>query len=314
MEVVSNVKTILCVNSGSSSLKYAVYQKDNCLEEGLTDDVLPLLSKFPIDAIGHRVVHGGPNHTKPELITKKLIAKLQKIVPLAPLHMPPALELIHQLQEANVPQIACFDTAFHAKMPKIAKLLPLPLDLFDEGIRRYGFHGLSYEYIAKKEPKGRVVIAHLGNGASLAAIKDGAPMDTTMGLTPTGGLMMGSRSGDLDPGVVLYLVRRFGEEKAEELLNNQSGLKGVSKKSSNMETLLHDKEIMAIDLFCYSAKKHLGAMAAVLGGIDTLVFTGGIGEHAPIIRDKISEGVKCKIKVIPTNEDLIIANHVREII
>ncbi|MCH9613792.1 MAG: Acetate kinase [Chlamydiia bacterium] len=312
--MVPHVKTILCVNSGSSSLKFAVYQGETCLEEGQTDDVMPLLEKFPIEAIGHRVVHGGPKHTKPELITPKLIAELQKVVPLAPLHMPPALELIHKLKAADLPQIACFDTAFHMAMPEIAKLFPLPLDLFDEGVRRYGFHGLSYEFIAKQVPKGRVVIAHLGNGASLAAIKDGAPMDTTMGLTPTGGLMMGTRSGDLDPGVVLYLVRRYGEEKAEDILNHKSGLKGISKRSSNMEALIQDKEIAAIDLFCYTAKKHLGAMIAVLGGIDTLVFTGGIGEHAPLIRDSISAGMTCNIEVMPTNEDLIIANHVREII
>lgn len=306
------MKTVLCVNSGSSSLKYAIYQAGVCLDEGLSDDLTPLFEAFSIDAIGHRVVHGGPKHVKPELITPKLFAELQKLTPLAPLHMPPALDLILQLKRKQLPQVACFDTAFHQSMPRRAKLMPLPLDLYDEGIRRYGFHGLSFEYIAKKVSKGRVVIAHLGNGASMAAVQDGKPMDTTMGLTPTGGLMMGTRSGDLDPGVVLYLVRRYGTEKAEDILNHQSGLKGISKRSSNMQKLIDDKETEAIDLFCYIAKKHLGSMLAVLGGIDTLVFTGGIGENAPSIRDAISKNLSCKIEVIPTNEDSIIAAHVKE--
>jgi acetate kinase len=227
-------------------------------------------------------------------------------------------------------------------MPAVARRLPLPRELYDKGIRHYGFHGLSYEYVLSvlgSEAKGRVIIAHLGNGASMAAVRAGKPVDTSMGLTPTGGFMMSTRSGDLDPGVLLYLMRaRYTREQLEEMLNHQSGLRGVSGSSSDMKSLLENRERdpfadEAIRMFCYGVRKFIGAYAAVLGGLDTLVFTGGIGEHAAPVRAEICEGLDflgieldadqnaghakviskanggCKVQVIPTDEDLMIARH-----
>src|SRR5213593_5154655 len=321
---------ILCVNSGSSSLKFALY----CLAEleetriaqgavegiGLpagqlwmrdkANDVLVDIRRdfaehaaaaqavseaaknfgFPRPAAaGHRVVHGGPHHSGAERVNASLLRELRELIPFAPLHLPSAIQGIDAVAARfpGLPQVACFDTAFHRRMPEVAQRLPLSHDLWDEGLRRYGFHGLSYEYIvatAGAAALGRAIIAHLGNGASMAAVRDGQPLDTTMGFTPTGGFMMGTRSGDLDPGVLLFLLGRGYDGAAlERLVDHESGLLGVSGMTSDMKTLLEQRAheplaAEAVEMFCYQLRKYVGMMAAVLGGLDTLVFTGGIGE------------------------------------
>ena len=306
------------------------------------------------DAVGHRVVHGGTQCIEPQWVTPELIAALRKLIPLAPDHLPQAVEAIQAAVRAfpDLPQVACFDTAFHRRMPRIAQIYPLPRHLADEGVVRYGFHGLSYESIlrelralAPREVEARVVIAHLGNGASMAAVRGGIGLDTTMGFTPSGGLMMGTRPGDLDPGVLLYLLvdRGMTPTAVNDLVNRGSGLLGVSGISEDMRDLL-EKEATnayaaeAITLFCYQARKYLGALAAVLGGLDTLVFTGGIGEHEPSVRLRICEGLDflgieidpnrnaahapvispeggpVTVRVLRTDEDLMIARHTRELL
>jgi acetate kinase len=301
-------------------------------------------------AIGHRVVHGGPQHSAPERITARLLAQLRTLIPLARQHLPAQLEVMQFTAAAMpaLPQVACFDTAFHNRMPELAQRLPLPRKLWDDGLRRYGFHGLSFEYIVLalgESVKSASVIAHLGNGASLAAVRDGQPVDTTMGLTPSGGLMMGTRSGDLDPGVLLYLLNEQGltPDELARLVEEQAGLKGVSGISSDMQELLEASPsqphaAQAIALFCYTACKHIGAMSAALGGLDTLVFTGGIGERAALIRELIcrnlafmgvtldvfqnarhadtisSAGSRVSVRVIPSDEDLMIARHTYDLV
>ena len=307
-------------------------------------------------AVGHRIVHGGPNHAAPERIGSKLIGDLRGLIPFAPLHMPGGIEGITataaRLPEAA--QVACFDTAFHRTMPEVARRLPLPQSLHHEGVRRYGFHGISYEYIVAAlgaDLPRRLIAAHLGNGASAAAILDGKSVDTTMGFTPTGGFMMGSRTGDLDPGVVLYLMREknYDAARLDDLVNHRSGLLGVSGVSSDVKALLaasadiRDLEKaqdarLAIDMFCYQIGQSIAAMAAALGGVDLIVFTGGIGEHAPQIRAGVCAGLahlgvvldkacnaandgtisaaasRCEVRVIATNESLMIARHTRRIV
>ncbi len=308
-----------------------------------------------IDAVGHRIVHGGSDYSRPQDITPELIEKLKELVPLAPDHLPNEIAGIAAIKNTypGLSQVACFDTAFHRHLPLRAKIFTLPRNLFREGILRYGFHGLSYEYImqelmtvaGEKVAKGRVIIAHLGSGASMVAVKDGRSMDTTMGFTPTGGLMMGTRSGDLDPGILIYLMRKKGLNAGSlnEMLNKYSGLLGVSGRSSDMEFLLDNEtrssEVAeAIYLFCYQAKKFLGALCAALGGVDTLIFTGGIGENSPVIRKRIcddmtflnihldpiknesgkaiisSDGVPTTIRVMRTNEELMIARHTNNLL
>jgi acetate kinase len=307
-----------------------------------------------LDAVGHRVVHGGDRYQEPQPITDDLIAALQQLVSLDPDHLPQALAAIQASRQVypSIPQVACFDTTFHRHMPPVAQHYALPHELWDAGVRRYGFHGLSYESIMdalqSADPAavaGRVIIAHLGNGASMAAVQRGIGLDTTMGLTPTGGLVMGTRSGDLDPGVLLYLLQAQGMSPAEinTLVNQRSGLLGVSGSTADMRDLL-DKEsrdpraAAAIALFCYQARKFLGALAAVLGGLDTLIFTGGIGEHAAPIRARICAGMDflgiqldegrnaahapvisrdgsaATVRVMPTNEDLMIARHTYQLV
>jgi acetate kinase len=301
------------------------------------------------EAIGHRVVHGGSAHSEPERITSELLADLRKLVAIDPDHLPQALATIDLTSRVfpHLPQVACFDTTFHRHMPRIARLYALPRELWDTGIVRYGFHGLSYEYIMSElrriEPRaaeGRVVIAHLGNGASMAAVHGGTSVETTMGFTPMGGLVMGTRPGDLDPGVLLYLLQERGMSPSNLnwLLNHQSGLIGVSKTSSDMRDLLaresnDQRAAEAIALFCYTARKFLGALAAVLGGLDTLIFTGGIGENAAPVRERICTGLeflgieidpqrnaqhtpiissdasRVTIRVMKTDEDVMIARH-----
>ncbi len=298
------------------------------------------------EAVGHRLVHGGREYDSPMIVDLPLLAALKKLTAFAPLHLPAELQGIKSISQRfpEIPQVACFDTAFHRRMPEMAQRFPLPRDLWHHGVRKYGFHGLSYEYIldvlGEEAAKGRTIIAHLGNGASMAAILDGRPLDTTMGFTPTGGLMMGTRCGDLDPGLLLYLFREKSRSVAEieKLVNHQSGLLGVSEISSDMETLLARRNsephaAQAVEMFCYHIRKHIGALAAVLEGLEKIIFTGGIGEKAAPIRHNVCQGLaylgirldpalnechadtistadsSCRVMVIPTDEELMIARH-----
>jgi acetate kinase len=300
-----------------------------------------------LGAVGHRVVHGGPEYTEPQRVDKQLVSALKRLVPFAPLHLPSQITMIEAVSKhfPDLPQVACFDTAFHCNMPEVAKRFALPQEIWEQGIWRYGFHGLSYEYIVGRlgrEIGHRAIIAHLGNGASMVALKDGESMDTSMGLTPTGGFMMGTRSGDLDPGVLLYLFNKgYSADRLEKLLNHESGLSGVSGLSSDMKVLLEKREShpsadLAIRIFCYQVRKYIGAFAAVLGGLDNLIFTGGIGEHAAPIRAEICSGLeylgiqldstanhnhvevindrgsRCMVRVVATDEDIVIMRHTRD--
>jgi acetate kinase len=257
-------------------------------------------------AVGHRVVHGGPKYSQPQLVTAEMIEELRRLSPFDPEHMPEEILLIDAFRRrfSDLPQVACFDTAFHHDLPRVAALLPIPRRYEAQGVRRYGFHGLSYAFLMEElarvagpeAAKGRVILAHLGNGASLAAVSDGKPMDTSMSFTPAAGLVMSTRAGDLDPGLA-YFFSRTGQMTVEEfhhMVNHESGLLGVSESSSDMRDLL-DRESRdiraaeAIALFCYQARKWIGSYAAVLGGLDTLIFAGGIGENAPVIRARICE-------------------------
>jgi acetate kinase len=307
-----------------------------------------------VKAVGHRVVHG-MKHTEPEIVTPKLLAELHRISPYDPEHLPSEIELIEVIRQRHpkLPQVACFDTAFHQTMPRVAKLLPIPRSYNAKGIQRYGFHGLSYSYLMEEltrlgdssAKKGRVILAHLGNGASLAAVRDGQSIDTSMGFTPTAGLVMSTRSGDLDPGVAPYLARteKMTTQQFYEMVNHKSGMLGISETSSDMRDLLeHEKTdaraAEAIALFCYQAKKWIGAYAAALGGLDTLVFAGGIGENAPVVRACICDGLdflgikldksrnaktaaviskkssRVTVRVIRTDEELMIARSVCRIL
>src|SRR5665648_1069606 len=260
-----------------------------------------------VKAVGHRVVHG-MTHSEPERVTPELLDELHRITPYDPEHLPLEIELIEAFRQRHptLPQVACFDTAFHRTMPRVAILLPIPRRYAAAGVRRYGFPGVSYVFLMAElarlgDPaatKGRVILAHLGNGASLAAVRDGKSVDTSMGFTPTGGLVMSSRSGDLDPGLVSYLARteQMSATQFQEMVNHASGLLGVSETSSDMRDLL-DRETRdvraaeAVALFCYQVRKWIGAFTAALGGLDTLVFAGGIGENAPEVRARICDGL-----------------------
>ncbi len=380
--------SLLAINGGSSSIRFALYEEVEPLRRRLvgkvdrvglsgtnlsfkdsagkpadrramnTDDhhsaVAFLLDWLETEqvfgsvrAVGHRVVHG-MTHTEPERVTPELLDELRRIMPYDPEHLPLEIELIEAFRHRHpaLPQVACFDTAFHRTMPRVASLLPIPRRYEAAGVRRYGFHGLSYEFLMEElarlgDPaatKGRVILAHLGNGASLAAVRDGKSIDTSMGFTPTAGLVMSSRSGDLDPGLVSYLARteQMSATQFQKMVNHDSGLLGVSETSSDMRDLLeHETQDVraaeAVALFCYQAKKWIGAYAAALGGLDTLVFAGGIGENAPLVRARICEGLgflgieldetrnaateavisanvgRVTVRVIPTDEELMIA-------
>src|SRR2546428_2387220 len=306
-------------------------------------------------AVGHRVVHGGRHHTAPQRVTAKMLDELRRISSYDPEHMPAALRLIELVQKRlpNLPQVACFDTAFHRDLPRVARLLPIPRRFDSQGIQRYGFHGLSYAFVmqelsrvaGQEAANGRVVLAHLGNGASLAAVHGGKSIDTSMAFTPTAGVPMSTRSGDLDPGLVWYLARaeQMTPEQFHHMVNHQSGLLGVSEISPDMRDLLarEDDEVRAAEavaLFCYQAKKWIGAFAAALGGLDTLVFAGGIGENTPAIRARICEGLgflgielnearnaenapvisaragRVTVRIIRTDEELMIARSVCQIL
>ena len=302
-------------------------------------------------AVGHRVVHGGGAYSRPERVTPDLLAELRRLCPYSPEHLPAEISLIESFRQydSTLTQIACFDTAFHRDMPRVARVLPIPRRYEKLGIQRYGFHGLSYAFLmrelrktgAPREADGRLILAHLGNGASMAAVKNGQALDTTMGFTPASGLPMSRRSGDLDPGLVSYLARTEGMtvERFHGMVNTESGLLGLSELSSDMRDLLEQEQsdpraAEAIELFCYQARKGIGALAAVLGGLDTLVFSAGIGEHAPPIRARICAGLeflgmvineaanaadqpvistedsRVRVRVIPTDEEREIAESV----
>jgi acetate kinase len=307
--------------------------------------------KLPrLDVVGHRIVHGGAHHVAPEIVTPALIADLKRLIAFAPLHMPGGIGGVEAVaaRHPKLPQVACFDTAFHRGMPERAERFPLPRELWDAGVRRYGFHGISYEYIMqalRADVPTRLIIAHLGNGASMAAVENGRPLDTTMGFTPAGGFMMGTRPGDLDPGVILYLLEQKGYDAAQlsRLVNLKSGLLGVSGLSSDVKTLLDARGLNAdaaeaIEMFCYQIRKAIGALAAALGGLDMLIFTGGIGEHAAAVRAEACQGLahlglaidprrndsnqdtisaadsRCRVRVIPTNENLMVARHAARLV
>jgi acetate kinase len=335
---------LLTVNSGSSSLKFALFTGRNAparifsgaiadletdhprltvddgraampldaaafkrgdLPEPLVSSVTAALSHRALAGIVHRIVHGGPVFHEAVRITATVKAALSALVPLAPNHLPEELRLIDSFGHAfpDVPQVACFDTAFHRGLPDVSRTLPVPVPVA-AGIRRYGFHGLSYAFVLSElerlagsaAARGRLILAHLGNGASLAALEDGRCFDTSMGLTPTGGLVMSSRAGDLDPGVITFLLRSGASTFSEldALLTQQSGLRAVSGTTSDMRTLLagsatDPRARLAVEIFCYQARKWIGAFAAALSGVDTVVFTGGIGERAAEIRQRICE-------------------------
>jgi acetate kinase len=262
-----------------------------------------------LTAVGHRVVHGGPKYSRPQRITAEMVEELHRLSPFDPEHLPEEILLTEAFHRRfpDLPQVACFDTAFHHDLPRVSRLLAIPRRYEAQGVRRYGFHGLSYAFLMEElarlagseAAQGRVILAHLGNGASLAAVRDGKPVDTSMGFTPAAGVPMSTRSGDLDPGLLWYLARTegFDAKRFNEMVNFQSGLLGVSETSSDMRDLL-DRETQdvraaeAVALFCYQVKKWIGAFAAALGGLDTLIFAGGIGENAPTVRARICGGLE----------------------
>lgn len=380
-------EVILCINSGSSSLKFALFASAEDAPELLAsgavegigrdngrawlgvagarsspgrrerpgdhrdhasalDTAFSLLEDAHLPAVtlvGHRVVHGGPHYTAPVRIDGAVIADLKAITPLAPLHQPSAIAGITavSVRLPRVPQVACFDTAFHASLPELARRLPLP-ERF-ESVRRYGFHGLSYEHVMAElgaKPPARIVIAHLGAGSSLVAVKNGRAIDTTMGLTPAGGIPMATRSGDLDPGVLVHLLRTGvpSADALETLVERESGLLAIGG-TSDMKRLLElapgdGRAALAVSMFAYGVRKAIGAFVAALGGIDLLVFTGGIGEHAAVVRRLACDGLaafgieldlarnlgaaplvssdasRCQVRIVPANEELVLARHV----
>jgi acetate kinase len=362
---------VLTVNAGSSSIKLALFaaaaeetrlayasveriaDHATALREALAP-IRTAIDAAPLDAIAHRVVHGGDRYRDPQPITSDVIAALQQLAPLDPEHMPQTLTAIDLMAMAfpDTPQIACFDTAFHRSLPPVAQMYALPRRFRDAGVRRYGFHGLSCEYIMDAlrrlglpAESGRVIIAHLGSGASLTAVRDGESVETTMGFSPTGGVVMGTRTGDLDPGVVLYALRHDGADAdaLSRLVNRDAGLLAVSETSQDMRDLLaresaDSRARDAVTLFCYTVKKAIGSLVAVLGGLDTLVFTAGIGEHAPPIRQRICTGLEIfgieldqvrnlqgdavisaqhgavTVRVVATDEDRMLARHARTLL
>ena len=260
-------------------------------------------------AIGHRVVHGGATYHRPEIVTLELLEELRRISPYDPEHLPAEIDLIAAFRKRypNLAQVACFDTAFHHDMPRVASLLAIPRRYEKVGLRRYGFHGLSYAFLMKElagvgggaEANGRIILAHLGNGASMAAVKEGKAVDTTMGFTPASGMPMSRRSGDIDPGLASYLARTegMGPDEFQKMVNTESGLLGVSEVSPDIRDLLAREQIdtraaEAVALFCYQARKWIGALAAAMGGLDTLVFSAGIGENSAVIRARICDGLQ----------------------
>lgn len=359
-----NVKTILTINVGSTSVKLALFDGRDpvvrlaavALErpDAALDLWSPSFAEFgdAPAAVVHRIVHGGEEFAEPVVLTPHVVERLRRVAPLAPDHLPAELEAIAEARRAfpTVRQVACFDTAFHRDMPDVARLYPLPRAYRDAGVRRYGFHGLSCESILDTlreidavAASGRIVVAHLGGGSSLTAVRKGRSVDTTMGFSPAGGLMMGRRSGDLDPGVLVYLLTEahLDANAVRRLVTQEAGLAGMTGGTADMRALLgaeqtDPKAAAAITLYCYLAKKALGGLIAVLGGLDTLVFTGGIGEHAAPVRQRIidglanfglqldparndndaavisREGAPVTVRVIATAEDRVLAKHALE--
>ncbi|MEO8204070.1 MAG: acetate/propionate family kinase [Betaproteobacteria bacterium] len=388
--------TILTLNAGSSSIKFALYRAGEPPVRGLHGSIErigsgearmayvgapaggagdqrhesdvgsldhPRAAEFLLDwledrvglaalaAVGHRIVHGGPRFYEPQRVGPAMLAELRRLSAFAPEHLPAALELIDRLGERapGLAQVACFDTAFHRGMPQVARLLPIPRRYQAQGVERFGFHGLSYEYLmgelgrvaGRESAAGKVVLCHLGNGASLAAVKEGKCVDTSMAFTPAAGVPMSTRSGDLDPGLAWYLAQSegMGAQQFDRMVNQESGLLGMSETSSDIRDLLaaesnDTRAAEAVAVFCYQVRKWIGAFAAALGGLDTLVFAGGIGENAPLIRARIcadlgflgvtldagrneageavisADGSRVVARVMRTDEDVIIARAV----
>jgi len=351
---VANTRFHIVDNQGQTVIDQAdpIADHETALAQVL-DTIDRRASQLALAAVGHRIVHGGADCDCPVIVTSAVEARLQQLVPLAPLHQPHNLAGIAAVRKtrASLPQIACFDTAFHHDLPRLATLTALPRAFYAQGVRRFGFHGLSYEYIVDALRRSgvdvdheRIVIAHLGNGASMCAVSGGRSVETTMGFSTLAGLPMGTRCGDLDPGIVLYLLKAKGMtvERVEHLLYEESGLLGVSGVTSNMQDLLSRPDtqtaIEAVEVFCYQARRHLAALTATLGGLDRVVFTGGIGANAPIVRAKICAGLeyldlkldearnasndpivsahasRVAVQALPTDEELTIARHVREML
>ena len=340
--------------SGSEAASTAIGQIDN--HRQAIDHALCWVGEHAdglrLIGVGHRVVHGGPDRRRPAVVTPELLRELESLSPLAPHHQPHNLAAIRAVAETapDLPQVACFDTAFHATQSPVARTLPLPGSLREQGLQRYGFHGLSYEYIASAVPAynagrlpRRLIVAHLGNGASLCAIRDGESVATSMGFSTLDGLLMGTRCGSIDPGVILHLMReqKMDEKALSHLLYNESGLLGVSGISADMQVLLNSDApaaAEAVELFCYTLVRSIGSMAAALGGMDALVFTGGIGEHASVVRERVcarlewlgvdldsaanatgevlitSPASDTRVWVIPTNEELVITRHTVDLV
>jgi len=391
----SRTNCILTINSGSSSIKFALYRADSSMHRlvsgklervGFPDPSITIKDKngasqkLPVKApnhrtggdfiirwleknfgfdsvagVGHRVVHGGPKFTSPQRVTRALVQELDRLSPYDPEHLPSSLELMglfHQ-HHPQVPQVACFDTAFHSQMPRVAKILPIPRRFDKKGVQRFGFHGLSYSYLMEelqriagsKVANGRIILAHLGNGASMAAVRNGKSIDTSMGFTPAAGLPMSTRSGDIDPGLVWYLARteKITGQEFHDMVHHKSGLLGVSETSPDMRDLLAREKTdvraaEAVAIFSYQARKWIGAFAAALGGLDTLVFAGGIGENAPVVRARICDGLqflglkldqnrnntsapvistrasKVTVRVIRTDEEIMLARSVLRVL
>jgi acetate kinase len=373
-------ETVLTINAGSSSLKVGVFALDGSETLLVSDEIERIGSGAVADhaaaldvilgriehqlasrpetpgglagafaAVAHRVVHGGSRYSAPQLVDRDLVDELRRLVPIDPNHLPQALSLIERVaqRDPHVPQVACFDTAFHRSLPRVAQLYALPPRFWDAGVRRYGFHGLSCEFIVESlravdaaAADGRMIVAHLGNGASLTAVREGKSLETTMGFSPAGGLVMGTRLGDVDPSVLLYALQqeKMDAQALSRLVNAESGLQGVAQTGHDMRDLLareasDPRAADALALFCYSARKHLGALSAALGGLDTLIFTGGIGEHAAPIRERICAGLEflgvaldpdhnrdhapvisrdaaaVTVRVMTTDEDRMLARH-----
>jgi len=392
MEMNNKPLSLLTINGGSSSIKFALFEAGDSLRRilegrieriGLPEATLQVKGVNPRDnfsrpvatpdhtaavgalmdwieehsgrdaltAVGHRVVHGGPKYSKPQRITAEMVEELHRLSPFDPEHLPEEILLTEAFHRRfpDLPQVACFDTAFHHDLPRVARLLPIPRRYEAQGVRRYGFHGLSYAFLmgelarlaGSEAAQGRVILAHLGNGASLAAVHGGKSIDTSMGFTPAAGLVMSTRSGDLDPGLVSFMARseQMTALQFDQMVNHESGLLGVSETSSDLRDLLAQeacdvRAAEAVALFCYQAKKWIGSFAAALGGLDTLVFAGGIGENAPTVRARICDGLeflgieleekrnaanegvistddgRVAVRVIHTDEELMIARSV----
>lgn len=390
------IKRILAVNCGSSSIKFALYGSGEEREELLFSGVLERIGlengRFAVtggsggrlvdqavsvtghreackevfswisqeapvspDAIGHRIVHGGPLHLHSEVVTQEVLDSVEAQRPYAPEHLPGALYAVRHAQRvfARCGQVLCFDTAFHHTMPPEASIYPLPDSVRSKGVRRFGFHGLSYAWlmdeIRRREvpavAEGRIILAHLGHGASMAAVCNGRSIETSMGFSPAGGLVMSTRSGDLDPGVLLFLLeqQRMNPAELKEMVNRCSGLLGLSGRSDDMRDLLEaapddPAAAMAVEIFCYQARRYVGSLAAALGGLDLLVFSGGIGEHAPEIRRRICRNLEflgirldeaansrnetvishrnasTGVRVMKTNEELMIVRETRRVL